>query len=229
MYCPTCSTQAIEGAKFCKTCGMNLNVVTQALNGDVTVSDPLREREFKRARKQISDGIHGVAVGSALLVAAALPYILNKTVGLPLNNYITALALALALAGIIKLFRSVGSIIDAKVGQKLLDPNLQPRATGNLNGLTSSSTASPAKASQRLPVEASRLNFPPPANTRPVALESDAPEMRLEDRAPKSPPLPTGTFDESLLRPGTGRINREHSTPLRRLEKDDDLLSKLRN
>src|SRR6185369_4530032 len=133
MYCPTCSTQAIEGAKFCKTCGMNLNAVTQALNGDVIVTDPLREREFKRARKQISDGIYVFAVGSALFVAAALPYILNKTVGLPLSNYITALALALALAGIIKLFRSIGSIIDAKVGQKLLDPALQPRNTGNLN------------------------------------------------------------------------------------------------
>src|SRR6185369_12022145 len=111
MYCPTCSTQAVEGAKFCKTCGMNLNVVTQALNGEAIVTDPLREREFKRARKQISDGIHGVAVGAALLVAAGLPYILNKAVSLPLNSYITALALALALAGIIKLFRSIGSII----------------------------------------------------------------------------------------------------------------------
>jgi hypothetical protein len=229
MYCPTCSTQAIEGAKFCKTCGMNLNVVTQALNGDVIVTDPLREREFKRARKQISDGIHGIAVGSALLVAAALPYILNKTVGLPLNNYITALALALALAGIIKLFRSIGSIIDAKVGQKLLDPNLQPRATGNLNAVASSTAAASAKSSQRLATESSRINFSPPANTRAVALESDAPELKLAERSSKAPSMPTGTFDESLIRPGTGRINREHSTPLRRLEKDDDLMSKLRN
>jgi len=31
------------------------------------------------------------------------------------------------------------------------------------------------------------------------------------------------------MRPVEGRINREHSTPLRRLEKDDDLLSRLRN
>jgi hypothetical protein len=229
MYCPTCSTQAIEGAKFCKTCGMNLNVVTQALNGDVIVTDPLREREFKRARKQISDGIHGIAVGSALLVAAALPYILNKTVGLPLNNYITALALALALAGIIKLFRSIGSIIDAKVGQKLLDPNLQPRATGNLNAIASSTAAATPKSSQRLAMDSSRINFSPPANTRAVTLESDAPELKLAERNSKAPPLPTGTFDESLIRPGTGRINREHSTPLRRLEKDDDLMSKLRN
>ncbi len=229
MYCPTCSTQAIEGAKFCKTCGMNLNVVTQALNGDVIVTDPLREREFKRARKQISDGIHGIAVGAALLVAAALPYILNKTVGLPLNSYLTVLALGLALAGIIKLFRSIGSIIDAKVGQKLLDPALQPRATGNLNTVAAAAAPASPRSSQRLATEASRLNFSPPANTRPVALESDAPDLKLAERSSKTPTLPTGAFDESLLRTGTGRINREHSTPLRRLEKDDDLMSKLRN
>jgi hypothetical protein len=229
MYCPTCSTQAIEGAKFCKTCGMNLNVVTQALNGEAIVTDPLREREFKRARKQISDGIHGIAVGSALLVAAALPYILNKAVGLPLNNYLTALALALALGGIIKLFRSIGSIIDAKIGQQLLDPNLQPRSTGNLSTAGSAVVAALPKSSQRLAADANRLSFSQPANTRPVQLESDAADIKLAERSPKAPLLPTGAFDESLIRPGTGRINREHSTPLRRLEKDDDLMSKLRN
>src|ERR1700760_2717900 len=104
MYCPGCSTQAVEGAKFCKTCGMNLNAVSQALSGEIAVSDPLREREFKRTRKQVSDGIHGIAVGTALLVAAVLPYILSKVGIISFNNYIAALALALALGGIIKLF-----------------------------------------------------------------------------------------------------------------------------
>lgn len=128
MYCPSCSTQAIEGAKFCKSCGMNLGVVTQALNGGVTVTDPLRDREYKRARKQISDGIHGFAVGGAFLAGAALTYFL-----VPRNSYVYALALGLALFGIIKIFRSVGSIIDARVGPKLLDPALQPRGTGGLS------------------------------------------------------------------------------------------------
>ncbi|HJQ26570.1 MAG TPA: hypothetical protein VKA60_21825 [Blastocatellia bacterium] len=209
---------------------MNLNVVTQALNGEVMVTDPLREREFKRARKQISEGIHGAAIGTALLVAALLPYILNKTVGLPLNSYLVALALIFALAGIIKLFRSSGSIIDAKVGQKLLDSNLQPRATGNLNSLGASAGAVPQRASQRLNAEVGRSNLTPPASTRPVSLEGAAAELKLAERSsPTPPPLPTGALDESLLRAGTGRINRDRSTPLRRLEKDDDLMSKLRN
>jgi hypothetical protein len=140
-----------------------------------------------------------------------------------------ALALALALAGIIKLFRSIGSIIDAKVGQKLLDPNLQPRATGNLNTVAAAAGTATPKSSQRLATESGRPGPSQPAHTRPVALEVDAPELKAAERSPKAPSLPLSSFDESLLRPGTGRINREHSTPLRRLEKDDDLMSKLRN
>jgi len=214
MFCPSCSTQANEGAKFCKTCGINLNVITQALNGGVVTSDPVRDREFKRARKQISDGIHGAAVGAALLIAAALPYVLMRLIGMQMNTYVYTLSLALALGGIIKLFRSIGSIIDAKVGPKLLDPALQPRSTGGLNG-TQITPTSNGKHSQRLVADSNRV----PANTRPVSLEGG---VNLSSALPNPP-------DESLVRPGTGRINREHSSPLRRLEKEDELMSKLRN
>src|SRR5256886_4127486 len=37
MFCPSCSTQSIEGAKFCKSCGMNLTIITQAISGSVVV------------------------------------------------------------------------------------------------------------------------------------------------------------------------------------------------
>jgi hypothetical protein len=204
MYCPTCSTHSSDGAKFCKACGMNLSVITQALNGGVVISDPMRDREFKRARKQISDSIHGTAIGIALLVAAALAYSL-----IPRTPWIYTVALLLALGGIVKLFRSIGSIIDAKVGPKLLEPGLQTRATGGLNNGQSLPTN--ARPSQRLPGQ--------PAPTRPVSLESDA------TGAPILPEAPL----ENLARPVTGRINREHSSPLRAFDKDDDLMSKLRN
>jgi len=203
MYCPTCSTHSMDGAKFCKSCGMNLSVVTQALNGGVVISDPIRDREFKRARKQISDGIHGSAIGAALLVAAALLYFLIRT-----TPWIYPVSIVLALGGIIKLFRSIGSIIDAKVGPKLLDPSLQPRATG---GLSSQSIPTIARSSQR-------LNAGQPAHTRAISMESES----------GATPVPAET-PESFARPVTGRINREHSSPLRSFDKDDDLMSKLRN
>ena len=216
MYCPSCSTQAIEGAKFCKSCGMNLGVVTQALNGGVTVTDPLRDREYKRARKQISDGIHGFAVGGAFLAGATLSYFL-----VPRNSYVYALALALALFGIIKIFRSVGSIIDARVGPKLLDPALQPRGTGGLSTAQATQTTptTNVRPSQRLVADALRNPAAQPAHTRPVSSE------RAVDQLLQAPMPPV----ESAPRPLTGRVNREHSSPLRKPDREEDLISKLRN
>ena len=195
---------------------MNLGVVTQALNGGVTVTDPLRDREYKRARKQISDGIHGFAVGGAFVAGAALTYFL-----VPRSSYVYALALALALFGIIKIFRSVGSIIDARVGPKLLDPALQPRGTGGLSSTLANQTtpATNVRPSQRLVADALRNPAAQPANTRPVAGEKGV-EQLLQSPLP---PL------DGMSRPLTGRVNREHSTPLRKPDPEEDLISKLRN
>jgi hypothetical protein len=193
---------------------MNLNVIIQALNGGVMISDPIRDREFKRARKQISDGIQGSAIGAAFLVAAALSYFL-----IPRSTWVYTVSLALALAGIIMLFRSIGRIIDAKIGPKLLDPALQPRGTGGLNASLAQPSAVPVRPSQRLASEPGKPNGAQISHTRPVSVEST-----LSAASPAHAPP-----DESLIRPGTGRINREHSSPLRKLEKEDDLLSKLRN
>jgi hypothetical protein len=185
---------------------MNLSVITQALSGGVVVvSDPIRDREFKHARKQISDGIHGSAVGAALLVAAALPYFL-----IPKTPWIYTVSLLLALGGIVKLFRSIGSIVDAKVGPKLLDPALQPRATGGLNNGSALLTA---------PRPSQRLGSGQPVHTRAFSLQNEA----------ANPPANSETPVENYPRSMTGRINREHSTPLRSFDKDHDLISKLRN
>lgn len=210
MYCPGCSTQSNEGVKFCKVCGMNLSTITQALSGVVVVSDPIRDREFKRARMQISDGIQGSAVGAAILLAAALPYFLVT----PLGSWLLVWSLGLALFGIVKLFRSIGGIIDAKVGPKLLDPALQPRATGGLNGSLASSGL--VRPSQRL-VDPSSKPVPQRSHTQPFGLTSEK-----EAAASPSPP-------ESPSRQGTGRINRELSSPLSRVDVGDDMVSKLRN
>jgi len=213
MFCPGCATQSNEGAKFCKVCGMNLSAITQALSGVVVVSDPIRDREFKRARKQISDGIQGSAVGAAILLGAALPYFLVN----PLASWLLVSSLALALLGIVKLFRSIGGIIDAKVGPKLLDPALQPRATGGLNGsqLAASGLIRP---SQRLVEPSGKPVTVQRSHTQPVSLPA-------ETDSGASPPTPI----ESPVRPGTGRINRELSSPPRKLDVGDDMVSKLRN
>lgn len=213
MFCPGCATQSSEGAKFCKVCGMNLSTITQALSGVVVVSDPIRDREFKHARKQISDGIQGSAVGAAILLGAALPYFLVK----PLASWLLVSSLALALLGIVKLFRSIGGIIDAKVGPKLLDPALQPRSTGGLNG-SNLAASGLIRPSQRLVEPTAKPVVGQRSHTQPIS-------NAAETNAGAAQPNPV----EPPVRSGTGRINRELSTPLRKLDVGDELVSKLRN
>jgi hypothetical protein len=47
MFCPKCATKNLDGASFCRSCGANISLIPQALNGQVpqnpetvTVDDP---------------------------------------------------------------------------------------------------------------------------------------------------------------------------------------------
>lgn len=35
MFCPKCATQNIDGASFCRSCGANISLIPQALNGEL--------------------------------------------------------------------------------------------------------------------------------------------------------------------------------------------------
>jgi hypothetical protein len=212
MFCPSCSTASPEGGKFCKSCGLNLTVITQALGGGAAVLDPIREREYRRARKKITDGIQGSTVGAAIIVVAALGYFF-----LPSGNVVYALSLVLALVGVITFFRSIGHIIDAKVGPKLLDPALQPRGTGPLTGSLPAATGSlSTTASRRLPADLAKLASPEGEPRRTTTVERGKPGY---------PPPASG----GPTRTATGRVNIEQSSQLRKKGIDDDFISKLRN
>ena len=93
MYCPKCGTQNIDGASFCRACGTNLSLVSQALTGRLpeAVSEAeargLSRRERKRARKrnkpptieraikEIFSGIGFICVAIAVLYYAPAGHI----------------------------------------------------------------------------------------------------------------------------------------------------------
>lgn len=215
MFCPSCSSPTAEGAKFCKSCGLSLTVVTKALSG-TTTSDPLREREYKRARRQISDGIQGASIGAALLIGAVVAYLL-----LPADGLYYAVSLALALGGLIKLFRSIGHVVDARVGPRLLE-NGAPvaRGSGGLSGQPAPAGAPTTRVSQRLAVDATKPAVAPAAPPP----EAVSPGERTDGRTPANPASLVGAN-----RVGTSRVSREHSSPLRKSDKELEILSKLRN
>ena len=40
MFCPKCATQNLDGAHFCRSCGANISLVSQALSGQLTQPQP---------------------------------------------------------------------------------------------------------------------------------------------------------------------------------------------
>jgi hypothetical protein len=185
---------------------MNLTVVTQALNGGVTVQDPVRDRELKRIRRQISESISGIAIGVAILIVALVAYAL-----IPYPPIAYSVTLVLALFGLIKLFRNIGNILDTKVGNKLLDPAFHNRSTGNLN-----STSTPG------PPTGTRMSGEYRRPVAPTARVSATGNLSKPSSAPLNTPSPPPS-------PSPARVNREHSTPLRKLDFEEEILSRLRN
>ena len=45
MFCPKCATQNLDGASFCRGCGANISLVSQALTGQMTQPQPPAEQE----------------------------------------------------------------------------------------------------------------------------------------------------------------------------------------
>jgi hypothetical protein len=52
MFCPKCATQNLEGAKFCRSCGMDISLVPQVLTGELatrlTAADDRTNRRASR-------------------------------------------------------------------------------------------------------------------------------------------------------------------------------------
>jgi len=79
MFCPKCATQNLEGASFCRGCGANISLVSQALTGQM-VQPPLEEIDEpggRRGRKRRRDGeatldrsFKNIFMGVAFLIVA---------------------------------------------------------------------------------------------------------------------------------------------------------------
>lgn len=78
MYCPKCGAQNIEDAQFCRGCGENISLVSQALSGQLPASRAVgydvegkpydesgrrirREKDLPRVDKAIKTGFMGLA------------------------------------------------------------------------------------------------------------------------------------------------------------------------
>lgn len=80
MFCPKCATQNSDNAQFCRACGTNIGVVSQALTGRLApvssgvpedlVDDLPRRRRRGRKQASVESGIKHVFMGVGFLVVA---------------------------------------------------------------------------------------------------------------------------------------------------------------
>ena len=90
MFCPKCATQNLEGASFCRGCGANISLVSQALTGQMSQPQPPAEQEVdeggafcsprrKRGKELTLDqAFKNAFMGVAFLIIAIA---LSRTIG----------------------------------------------------------------------------------------------------------------------------------------------------
>lgn len=133
MYCPRCAAQNLEGVKFCRACGTNIETVALALAGRL---DPARTSKAqnsgaaKTGLEKRSEGLMKIAraaglLGSSALVGAALALFSHEPDWIVLW---VVFAGWMACFGMISLASGVAAIIESRVTLKT------ERATSELVG-----------------------------------------------------------------------------------------------
>jgi hypothetical protein len=85
MFCPKCATQNLDGASFCRGCGANISLVSQALTGQM-MQAPVEEvedcgprnRRRQRGELTLDQSFKNVFMGIGFLIVAI---VLSRTIG----------------------------------------------------------------------------------------------------------------------------------------------------
>ena len=77
MFCPKCGTQNPENGKFCRNCGTDIGVVTNALAGKISSAEDFAEPENKDKRRNnpdevFADGIKEIFGGLGFVAVAVI-------------------------------------------------------------------------------------------------------------------------------------------------------------
>lgn len=82
MFCPKCATPNLDGAKFCRSCGLNVSLVPQAVSGQLPQAPPAESdldscgtKKSGRRGLSLDQAFKNVFMGVAfMLVAIALAF-----------------------------------------------------------------------------------------------------------------------------------------------------------
>lgn len=146
MYCPKCATPQSDGAKFCRSCGMELEAVALALSGKTAQATEMRKGVPQTAQDWMEKRIKGVKdisggtilLAVSLLLGAALALFLPNSFDVPWILVWTVLFGWIAVWGGIELANGIGSVLEAKSRLRLMRSTVnEPESDSTPQGLLS--------------------------------------------------------------------------------------------
>jgi hypothetical protein len=156
MYCPNCATQNSEDTKFCRSCGANLSLVSQALTGRLPEAPSRRRRHQKRHAEDegpatVADGITKAFMGVGFILVSCAVFFFA-----PAGRiwWFWLLIPAFTMLG-----KGIAEIVGAKYGP-------------NLTGAPPQRAVPPVPATGELP-HRSDVHFPPPSVTEQTTRQLD--------------------------------------------------------
>jgi zinc ribbon protein len=167
MFCPKCAAQNIEGAHFCRACGANLSLISQALSGQLPtapVEDFGRGRRRRGSRPpSLDEGIRTLVMGFGFIAVAVALAIWGSPIGASVW-WFWMLIPAFAMLG-----KGIAEIVRAN--QVKSSPQMQPQISynappqnllaGNTNQLRPPAPSVTEGTTRHLGIEAATRQFDP--------------------------------------------------------------------
>jgi hypothetical protein len=123
MYCPKCATLQTDNQRFCRSCGLNLEVISQLLSDETQLEKliPNSASKTKAARrKKKFHNFGGLVMMLSFIVGAAIPIV----IGLGYENSNSLIMILAGIAGIL-LFSGISIAImgDVELKEKEIEEN----------------------------------------------------------------------------------------------------------
>jgi hypothetical protein len=128
MYCPQCATPNTDGARFCRSCGMELEAVALVLKGRSTqlIESRGKEPDFETVRESLekhSKAVKGISTGVSLLIVSILIGVAMAFFVPPQIPWMLAWAVLvgwMAMWGGIEVGNGIAGLVEAKSRLRLL-------------------------------------------------------------------------------------------------------------